>query len=217
MKVILLGFLSLLSLIGVLNRANLFTLLFLIILPLPLGYLLKVIKTTFKGIDELPDFNNWKSMYIDGIKLILTILIYFIPIIILVLIQNPNQIFSIFNANFSLYNLWSMLLGSIIQIIIFIAIGFIEYVGIANMALYSGKISAAFGFREIIKRISMIGWKKYLLSYVIIWILGFLTFIIALLTLFILIGIIIIPLIILPYFMILNTRFLALIFASSES
>lgn len=216
MKVILLGFLSLFAMIGVLNSVNFFSI-FLIILPLPLGYLLKIIKTSFKGSDELPDFDNWKSMYLNGIKLILTVIIYFLPIIILVLILNPSQIFSLFNTNFSLYNLWSMLLGSIVQIIIFIAIGVIEFVGIANMALYDGEISAAFRFREIINRISMIGWKKYLISYLIIWILGFLTFIISILMLFILIGIIIIPLLIIPYFMTLNARFLALIFASSES
>lgn len=216
MKVILLGFLSLFAMIGVLNSVNFFSI-FLIILPLPLGYLLKIIKTSFKGSDELPDFDNWKSMYLNGIKLILTVIIYFLPIIILVLILNPSQIFSLFNTNFSLYNLWSMLLGSIVQIIIFIAIGVIEFVGIANMALYDGEISAAFRFREIINRISMIGWKKYLIFYLIIWILGFLTFIISILMLFILIGIIIIPLLIIPYFMTLNARFLALIFASSES
>lgn len=202
--------------IGVLNSVNFFSI-FLIMLPLPLGYLLKIIKTSFKGSDELPDFDNWKSMYLNGIKLILTVIIYFLPIIILVLILNPSQIFSLFNTNFSLYNLWSMFLGSIGQIIIFIAIGVMEYVGIANMALYDGEISAAFRFREIINRIAMIGWKKYLISYLIIWILGFLTFIISILMLFILIGLIIIPLIIIPYFMTLNARFLALIFASSES
>lgn len=216
MKVILLGFLSLFAMIGVLNSVNFFSI-FLIILPLPLGYLLKIIKTSFKGSDELPDFDNWKSMYLNGIKLILTVIIYFLPIIVFVLILNPSQIFSLFNTNFSLYNLWSMFLGSIGQIIIFIAIGVMEYVGIANMALYDGEISAAFRFREIINRISMIGWKKYLIFYLIIWILGFLTFIISILMLFILIGIIIIPLLIIPYFMTLNARFLALIFASSES
>ncbi len=216
MKVILLGFLSLFAMIGVLNSVNFFSI-FLIILPLPLGYLLKIIKTSFKGSDELPDFDNWKSMYLNGIKLILTVIIYFLPILVFVLILNPSQIFSLFNTNFSLYNLWSMLLGSIVQIIIFIAIGVIEFVGIANMALYDGEISAAFRFREIINRISMIGWKKYLIFYLIIWILGFLTFIISILMLFILIGIIIIPLLIIPYFMTLNARFLALIFASSES
>lgn len=216
MKVILLGFLSLFAMIGVLNSVNFFSI-FLIILPLPLGYLLKIIKTSFKGSDELPDFDNWKSMYLNGIKLILTVIIYFLPILVFVLILNPSQIFSLFNTNFSLYNLWSMLLGSIVQIIIFIAIGVIEFLGIANMALYDGEISAAFRFREIINRISMIGWKKYLIFYLIIWILGFLTFIISILMLFILIGIIIIPLLIIPYFMTLNARFLALIFASSES
>ncbi len=217
MKVILLGFLSLISLIGILTEFNLFTFFFLIILPLPFGYLFRIIKISFKGFDELPEFNNWKYMYLDGVKVILTLIIYAIPVVIIFLFSNPYQIFSLDMANFSLLSLGPFLLGSIIQIIIFILIGFIEFIGITNMALYDGEISAAFRFREIIKRISMIGFKKYLLTYIIIWIIVIITALISLLALLILIGIIIIPLLIAPYFMILNTRLLSLIFASSES
>lgn len=217
MKVILLGFLSLISLIGVFTELSLFMVLCLIVLPLPFGYLFRIIKTSFSGFDELPEFNNWKSMYFDGLKVILTLIIYAIPVILDFLFFNFEQVFSLDMVNFSLLSLGSFILGSITQIIIFILIGFIEYIGIANMALYEGEISAAFRFREIIKRISLIGLRKYLLSYIIIWILAVITALISILALKVLIGIVIISLLIAPYFVILNVRFLALVFASSES
>lgn len=217
MKVIILGFLTLLSFVGILTEINLFTLLFLIILPLPLGYLFKIIKSSFKGSDNLPDFNHWRSMYTDGLRLILVLLIYAIPLVTAFLFFNYEVIFNLSIPGFSLYLLWSWLLGSTTQIIILLLIGLVEYIGIANMALYDGKISAAFRFREIIHRISMIGWKEYLIYYAIIWILGILTALISLLALTIMVGFVIIPLLIAPYFVILNARFLALVFASSES
>jgi hypothetical protein len=216
MKVIILGFLTLLSFIGILTEINIFTLLFLTILPLPLGYLFKIIKSSFKGSDDLPDFNNWRSMYTDGLRLILVLLIYSIPLVAVFLFFNYTVLFNLNIPGFSLYLLWSWLLGSFIQVIIFLLIGLVEYIAIANMALYEGEIRAAFRFREIIQRISMIGWKEYLIYYALIWILGILTALISLLSLSIMIGFVIIPLLIAPYFVILNTRFLALVFASSE-
>jgi len=47
MKVILLGFLTLISLVGLITEINIFTILWLVLLPLPLGYLFKIIKTSF--------------------------------------------------------------------------------------------------------------------------------------------------------------------------
>jgi len=140
-------------------------------------------------------------------------IIYALPVIILFSLINYAQIFPIEPSNFSILNLWPLLIGP--QLLIFIAIGFVEYMAIANMALYEG-ITGAFSFREIIKRISMIGWKKYLIYYILIWILALVTVLISYIALLILIGIIIIPLVIAPYFMILNSRYLSLIFASSE-
>lgn len=192
---------------------NIFTVLWLLLLPIPLGYLFKIVKTSFKGLDELPDFDNWKSIYLDGFKLIVVIIIYALPVAAIFLLINPG-IISIDPSNFSLIILWSLFIG--IPLLIFIAIGLIEYMAIANMALYDGNITAAFSFREIIKRISMIGWRKYLIYYFLIWIIVVLTALISYLTLLITVGIIIIPLVIIPYFMILSSRLLAMIFASSE-
>lgn len=217
MKVIILGFMSLISLIGILTEFNPFTLLFLIIVPLPLGYLFRILKTTFKGSDGLPDLNKWKNMYLDGIRVIIVAFIYAVPVIAISLFLFFDQITSLITVNLSIFTLWGILTGSIIQIIVFIIIGLIEFIAIANIALYEGEISAAFRFGEIIRRISMIGWRKYVISYAIIWGLGLITVLISLLAFTLVIGIIIVPLIIAPYFVILNTRLLALIFASSES
>ena len=217
MKVIILGFLSLLSLIGVLTELNIFTIIFLIMVPLPLGYLYRIIKSSFDGSDSLPDFEDWKKMYTDGLRVIAVILIYTIPLLLVTLLINPTLFLSINFQAFTVLMFLDLFMKSLIQILLLITIGLVEFIAIANMVLYDGEIRAAFKFKELLKRISMIGWVKYLSAYVFIWALGFIIMLISILSLSIIIGILIIPLIIGPYFIILSMRLLALIFASSES
>ncbi len=214
LKIITLGFISLIALIGI---SSPFLSFFLIIGFIPAGYLLRVLKTSYNGLDELPLFDRWMEMFIDGFKVVMVMIIYSIPIIVLALIPIISQLSMINISMFSIPYLWGLITGSNLQIILFILIGLVELIGIANMALYDGEFRAAFRFREIIQRISMIGWRKYIILYSIIWIIGAITILISSITLTLLIGIIIIPLIIAPYFLTLTTRFLALIFASSES
>ncbi|HTX61325.1 MAG TPA: DUF4013 domain-containing protein [Methanobacterium sp.] len=217
LKVVLLGFILLVSIMGLLTQLNLFTLLFLILLPLPFGYLFRIIKTSFNGLDILPDFNSWKEMYWDGLKVLVAMFIYALPILIIFFITNQSTLTTTDLTNFTLLSLEPIILGSYLLLLVFIFIGLFELIGLANMALYDVDILAAFSFREIIRRISMIGWSNYLIYYLIIWIIFVLTALLSILSIIMLIGIIIIPLLIAPYFLVLMARFLALVFASSES
>jgi hypothetical protein len=211
-KIIALGFISLIALIGI---SNIFVSFFLVIGFIPAGYLFRILKTSFQGSNELPIFNEWMEMFIDGFKVVLVIIIYAIPIIIIALISNIGQLPTI--SEISALYLWGFLTGSNLQIVLFFIIGFMELIGIANMALYDGELQAAFNFSEIRQRISKINWRRYLVFYILIWIIGIITVFISSITLTLLVGIFIVPLIIGPYFLVLGTRFLALIFAASES
>jgi hypothetical protein len=216
LKVIILGVLILLPLIGFLSPLTVISPLLLLLGFLPLGYLFRIIESFMAGSDELPDFDDWILMATDGFKVALVGTCYFIPLIILSLIFIVLQ--GTLNSFFiSGFNLWSFLAGSPLQLILFILISLIESIAIANMALYKGEISAAFRFREILKRISMIGWDKYLLWYISVLLIGLISVLISVFAMMIIIGIILVPLLIIPYTAILITRSLALIFASSES
>jgi hypothetical protein len=86
---------------------------------------------------------------------------------------------------------------------------------IANMAYYDGELGAAFRFSEILEHISRIGWGKYIVTLIVISIIGGIGYLIGWLTMFILIGFILLPLVIMPYIMMFMYRAIALIFASS--
>lgn len=217
MKVIILGFISLFLFMGILGLLQWEPYIIILLIPgiFSLGYLFRVLKDTLKGSDEAPDFDGWGEMLIDGLRVILVALIYILPVILVTLIPNFTQN-TLSLGSFSGISLWSFLSESKVQIIVFAVVGIIELMGIANLALYQGKIKAAFRFGEIIRRISTIGWAKYVIWYLTIWIIGLVAFSMSILALNILIGIIVVPLIILPYFALLTARSLALIFASSE-
>lgn len=122
------------------------------------GYTLRVIKATVAGFDELPDFDEWGDMLIDGLKVFVVAIVYMIipaivlaaSIILLLTRSNPTV----------------ALIGIVIGIILVIIFGLVENIAIAHMA-FNDSLGAAFSIGEILNVISEISWLKY-----IIWIIG---------------------------------------------
>ena len=48
------------------------------------GYKFRIIKTSLNGVAELPEFNNWIEMFIDGIKVSIVVIVYLIPAILII-------------------------------------------------------------------------------------------------------------------------------------
>jgi hypothetical protein len=185
-----------------------------------LGYLFRIIKATFAGIDELPDFDEVGELFIDGIKIFIVGLIYAIPVFIIAaiigaLISFGNQS-ALSTGDFTGFQFFTIITGYTIYFIVAIIIGLVEYMAIANIALYEGELGAAFKFSEVLNRISMIGWGKYIGWYIIMVLLALVAGAISVLTMIIIIGFILAPIIIFPYFSMFGARSLALLFASSE-
>jgi hypothetical protein len=185
-----------------------------------LGYLFRIIKATFAGIDELPDFDEVGELFIDGIKIFIVGLIYAIPVFIIAAILGALLSFgnqsALSTGDFTGFQYFTIITGYTIYFIVAIIIGLVEYMAIANMALYEGELGAAFKFSEVLDRISMIGWGKYIGWYIIMVLLALVAGAVSVLTMIIIIGFILAPLIIFPYFSMFGARSLALLFASSE-
>jgi len=120
------------------------------------GYNLRVLKATIAGFDELPDFDEWGDMFIDGLKVFVVGIVYMIiPLIVM------------FTAIYLINsNLTTGLIIAVIGVILTIIFGLIEQVAIAHMA-FNDSLGAAFQIGEILNIISEIGWLKY-----IIWVIG---------------------------------------------
>jgi len=204
------------------------------------GYLLRVIKATLADIDDLPGFDAWGEILTDGLKVLVVYIVYsfifgliaLIPFGILSLIggYGLSGITGVSANPFSTaYNpylfagaglaLWVFYLALYIAYLILIAIMVVAEmvvpIALANMA-YKGSLGHAFEFGEIRKRINSIRWGK-----VLIWVLG-VQFIISVIsiasaiTILLLVGVILVPLLVIPYLAIFYARSTAMVFEAVE-
>lgn len=123
------------------------------------GYQFRMIKDSFNDTVVLPEFNYWGKLFIDGVKLVIVGVVFFIPIILFnlffyilpypqiihLMLTDPGIVFSI-KGSFSFLYL--------------IAIIPILTIAIGNMAWNGGEFYSAFRFKEILNRIHMIGWTN---------------------------------------------------------
>jgi hypothetical protein len=121
------------------------------------GYALRIIESTLKNENELPDFSNVGQLLEKGLEFIGVTLIYRIPIfIVTILIFTQVSLITVSPT---------MLISNPLYMITLIAIGFlvnIFYVlGLANM-VQEKRFKGAFAFKRILELIKKIGWGKYL-------------------------------------------------------
>jgi len=182
------------------------------------GYLFRIIKASLAGMDELPDFDEIGDMFVDGLKIFVVAIVYAIPVVIIAWIFNlilgsAMTVSPTGGLDASMF--YGIIAGNLVLLIVGLIVGLIEIIAIANMAYYDGELGAAFRFSEILDHIARIGWGKYIATYIIVAIIAVIGYFIGVLTMFILIGIILLPLIIAPYILMFGARAIALLFASS--
>ena len=136
------------------------------------GYLFRIIKSSIAGIHELPDFDAWLEMFIDGIKVTIVGIIYSLPAIIIILIFAASIILSILTnspVNSAIAGtLITAGIGILIAILYMLIITPIIAMAVANMAYNNSKLKAAFKFNEILKKISVIGWGDLIIWYLVV-------------------------------------------------
>lgn len=123
------------------------------------GYLLRIIENTIKNDYVLPPFENWKKMFIDGLKVAAVIIFYALPGLIaefaLVLLIQFNYP--------SVFNSW-LSIGLLAIIVLFYTSGYILSITAIPRMAFKGELKAAFQVKEVIGDIKIIGLKKYALS-----------------------------------------------------
>ena len=169
------------------------------------GYQVRIIRSSLAGVSELPDFNSWFEMFIDGIKVFIVSIGYFIPLFLIILSM----------ALFS-----GMLLLAILYMIVIIPV--LSMV-IAHMVNNESKLSAAFKFGEIFNKIGSIGWLNLVVWYVVTGILllimsflGFYVNMVISMDVSAIAGAVLLPLLIMPYLEIYFYRSIALAYMSDE-
>lgn len=188
------------------------------------GYIFRVIKWSIAGVEDLPEFDEWGKMFIDGLKIFVVEVVYFlVPVLIMFLgIWASIGSFVSLSASEStlapvaVYSAFSVMGGLIILgVVVALIFGVFFIIGVANMAYYNGELGAAFRFREMIDIIKAIGWVDFIIWYVMMLLVAMaMGFIVTFIGLVPILGWFLIILVLYPYLYLLYARAVGLLFVS---
>jgi len=177
-----------------------------------MGYMLKI----FRGEKPLPVVSGFGTLFIDGIKYTVIELVYSIPVLIILLFTAGAALMAAMSASSDLDAVLPIIggaiIGILISLIVWFIIGLFAIIGVVRFAR-TGSIGEAFNFSAIMATISNIGWGSYILALIIV---------VAIIVIVqIILGMIpyiggIIQLIISPFITIFFTRYITLLYESSE-
>lgn len=200
------------------------------------GYSLRIINSSLAGKTELPAMNNWINMFISGAKGLIVGIIYFTPIILVVVltaILSPQTITSIFiglglnplavtgsfleailvqglgNLVPLLFNVTNTTITGTITLLYMIIITPVLMIAIANMG-NNNQMKSAFKIRILLEKMGSIGWN-HIIEWYIITVILYLIIFAAVNVLYFVVGPLMI-LILVPYYYIYQSRSIALIY-----
>lgn len=203
------------------------------------GYSLSITNKTILNSDEIPIF-DWVKNLVDGIKVaVLSIIYYIIPAIITLIVAYATGLFEKYFEilRYSMYSsvqsnlttaastmpttlinelFSSLMITGIIAIILFIIFGLLLTIATAKLA-ETGSLKAGLMINEVFDDIGKIGWGKYIIWIILLIIISIvISFLAGLISLIPIIGSIIVALVIYPYIAMFSARALGLIFNESK-
>jgi hypothetical protein len=196
------------------------------------GYGLNITRKTIALEAEIPDF-NWAKDIVDGIKLlILEIVYYIIPVIVTLIVAYVTGAFNYLIQIMSYSMLYgstnaipeSVLVGAATSFLIVFFIGAILFIIFTLLVLIAigklaetGSLGAAINMKDVFNKIGEIGWGNYIVWIVVyVLILFVIGIILGIIQLIPFIGIIIGLLLISPYIQMFSSRALGLIYNESK-
>jgi hypothetical protein len=134
------------------------------------GYSIRMLKSSVEGDSKSPEFNHWLTIFVDGLKVYVVGIGYSIPVIVffLIYIVVGSLLASFFSTSESFTGIFAgfTIIASIIIILYIVSISPIFLMALVHMAK-NNEFDAAFRLREILNKISSIGWKKLIKWYLL--------------------------------------------------
>jgi len=139
-----------------------------ILLGIPLaGYSLKVLR----GDRPAPEVSDWGTLFIDGIKYLIIMLIYMIPAMIVLFFVVGASVLATMSHNPSaaMTAVGGILFGLLLFFVIAVITAIFAIIGAVRFAR-TGKMGEAFNFSEILNTIGKIGWVPYIIALVVLFV-----------------------------------------------
>jgi Protein of unknown function (DUF4013) len=188
-----------------------------IIFPLIMGYMMRI----YRGATPAPEPDQWGSLFLDGIRLLVVGIVYALPVIILGIAILGSAGIVLFMEGANPYTnpevfiglLGAIFIGVLILLIVAIIIGLFSTIAYVRFAR-TGSFGEAFNFGAIIDYIGKIGWLSYILALVILVIIVSIIKIILMTIPFI--GIILLFLLS-PFIILFAARYITLVYDSAKT
>lgn len=157
---------------GVFNNPNRWLKLILAILCLGIpieGYIMRI----YRGAHPAPEVDNWGTLFIDGLKLIIVGLIYTIPVFIIWAVVYGGIILAAFSGNSgamrsTVMSGWSPnILLVMFMYLVEILLGLIVPIASIRFAR-TNSFSEAFNISAITRHIGNIGWINYIIALILV-------------------------------------------------
>jgi hypothetical protein len=180
------------------------------------GYTVRI----FRGAKPAPDFDNWAGLFVDGLKLYIVWLFWFLPFI-LIFIAGISMMFLTFPATGSPDTSSGMGLVIILLLLLagcitFVIAGLYSYLGAIRFAR-TGSIREGIAFSKITEAIRNMGWISYLVALLVLFVVGFVLGIITMiLSLVPYLGWVLV-LVINPFITIMFARYATLVYEKGET
>jgi hypothetical protein len=135
---------------------------FVVPVILAAGYFLRIMESSFNGFNELPPFNNWIGMFVDGLKYIIVDLVYLVIPVVLALILTLTLIPLIMDMDQFLMIFW------FISLVLVVVPYFLMFIALPHMVYNKMRLSKAFDFKNLFKIIKKIGVLQYTTAIILI-------------------------------------------------
>ncbi len=128
------------------------------------GYVVRI----YRGVQPAPDFTDWGTLFLDGIRLQIVSLIWFLPVIIVLLAALGLSIFGLASPGSGSFALILVLLVALVLMMVFAVIASL-FIPIALIRFArTGSIREGLRYSEISEHIGRIGWGQYIIAIIIL-------------------------------------------------
>ena len=136
------------------------------------GYMMEI----YRGTKPAPELENWGTLFVDGLKLFIVMLIYMIPVIVIIAIFGGIGFLGMIasgdasgNSAVAAGAIASLMGGIFLALIVGLIISIIAVIGAVRFTR-TGSFGEAFNFSAILETIGRIGWVDYIIALVILFI-----------------------------------------------
>jgi hypothetical protein len=126
-----------------------------------MGYVMKVLR----GEKPAPEVADWGTLFIDGIKYLIVVIIWAIPFLIVYFLTVGASYMALMAGDMAAIG--TMMVGLLVAFIVGIITAVFAVIGVVRFAR-TGSFGEAFNFGEILATIGKIGWVPYIIGLVVL-------------------------------------------------